>query len=97
MLSFKISQIEWMFQWLTSKCSNNSSVASTVSIILVSLLLWKVFLRIRKEYRISKVFNKIPGVATFTVMGYLLGNIEIYYKYMWNLKREKGMSVLKFV
>ncbi|KAI2805260.1 Cytochrome P450 4V2 [Blomia tropicalis] len=39
-------------------------------------------------------FNKLPGLVGSSIYGYLLGDIEVYYRYMWHLKREKAVTQL---
>ena len=36
----------------------------------------------------------MPGIGRLSFLGYILGNMEIYYLYMFHLKREKAITQL---
>lgn len=81
--------IKLYHQWILEQFAR-SPIATTGLLIFIIYLLWNISIKIRKRSEIMEKFNKLPGLVGSSIYGYLLGDIEVYYRYMWHLKREKG-------
>lgn len=79
--------------WIALKCAA-SPVASAAAFGLISYLLWQAVPILQERKRQTKQYNKMPGIGPITFLGYILGNIEIYYLYMFHLNREKAVTQL---
>lgn len=84
-----LSPVQLGIKSTVAQCAR-SPIASSVTLVLLSYLLWSLVIKIRKELRINKQFEKMPGINRITLLGLILGNMEMYYNYMWHLKRVQG-------
>lgn len=92
-LTSLLSPLSTSTKWIAVQCAA-SPIASTVALGLIGYLLWQALLYIRLEKRRWMVYNKMPGLSSLTFLGYILGNIELYYLYMFHLNREKAVTQL---
>ena len=69
----------------------SSPITTSVITIFLMFVLVKLCQFARVQYAIHQKYKKLPRFPYFKFVGYLLGNVDLYFHYFFPMRKAKGL------